>query len=116
MLAPNEIVTQIGPTILKWVVGLTLTGLFGVFMWPFRIARKEWTTLKDNIEATHKELTQQRTNCLSTLQSQGATQIELLTKTVAALDGMKLELAEQTGYLKASLAIPPRRRRVTAKK
>lgn len=85
-------------------------------MWPFRKAHKEWTSLKENIEATHKELVQQRTNCLVTLQSQGATQIELLGKTVAALDGVRLDLAEQTGYLRAPMAIPPRRRRVTAKK
>ncbi len=117
MVVPSEITNQIGPTVLKWIVGLLLTGLFTVVMWPVRKARKEWTALKDNIEATHKELVQQRTNCLTTLQSQGAQQVVLLEKTVSALEGVRIELAAQTGYLQASAALPLRRRRAaTAKK
>lgn len=116
MTPTTDFVTQLGPTVLKWIMGIVLTGLLGVFMWPFRKAHTEWTALKKNIEATHNELVQQRTNCLSTLQTQGATQIDLLGKTVAALDGVRFDLAEQTGYLRASAAQPFRRRRAPVKK
>ena len=89
--------------------------IMGIVLWPFRKARKEWTALKTEQASIRAELVQQRTNCLATLQTQGVTQIELLGKTVAALDGVRLDLAEQTGYLRAMTAQPPRRRR-TAKK
>lgn len=115
-MATPDLVSQLGPLVYKTVVGLVLTGLLGVIMWPFRKARKEWSALKVNIEATHKELVQQRTNCLTTLQEQGAEQIALLVKTVSALDGVRLDLAEQTGFLRAGVAPLPRRRRALAKK
>jgi hypothetical protein len=103
-----EVMHQLGPLALKAAMGLVITGLLGVIMWPFRKAHKEWIALKGDIAATHKELVQQRTNCLNTLQNQGDKQIELLGKTVAALDGVRLELATQTGYLQAA-ALPVRR-------
>jgi hypothetical protein len=109
-----ELLNQLGPLVFKAVVGIILTGLLGVIMWPFRRARKEWVALKDDISATHKELVQQRTNCLSTLQQQGEKQVELLEKTVEVLNGVRIELATQTGYLSA--AQPVLRRRAVAKK
>lgn len=81
-------------------------------MWPVRKAKKEWVALKTNLQETHKELVQQRTNCLTTLQQQGETQIELLGKTVAALDGVRLDLREQMGILR----VPPRARVARRKK
>jgi hypothetical protein len=80
-------------------------------MWPLHKAKKEWSALKEEQSSIHKELVQQRTNCLSTLQSQGDTQIELLGKTVAALDGVRLDLATQTGYMaaQANKEVPRRR-------
>jgi hypothetical protein len=111
----DPIITQVWPTVLKWAGGLALSGLLGAFMWPFRKARSEWTTLKKEQASIHAELVQQRTNCLTTLQSQGVQQIELLGKTVAALDGVRLDLAEQTGYLKAAMVQPIRRRRTPKK-
>lgn len=111
----DPLLTQLAPLALKSIVGLIITGLLGAFMWPFRKARSEWTALKKEQASIHAELVQQRTNCLTTLQSQGVSQIELLGKTVAALDGVRLDLAEQTGYLKAAVVQPIRRRR-TAKK
>lgn len=109
-----ELWNQLGPVVTKSIVGLVISGLLGVIVWPFRKARKEWIILKTSLASTHAELIQQRTNCLTTLQSQGETQIALLGKTVAALDGVRLDLAEQTGYLRASAAQPTRRR--TSKK
>ena len=90
--------------------------IMAIILWPFRKARKEWAALKEEQSSIHAELVQQRTNCLTTLQSQGVTQIELLGKTVAALDGVRLDLAEQTGCLRAMTAQPPRTRRAAAKK
>lgn len=110
-MALPEFVHQLGPLVLKGFVGIVLTGLLGILMYPFRKINKEWKALRGSIEDTHTELTQQRTNCLATLQKQGEEQIILLTRTVSALDGVRLDLAEQTGYLRAST---PRRR--TAKK
>ncbi len=114
-LVADPLFTQVLPSILKWAIGLVLSGLVAVFVWPFRRARKEWNTLKDEQSKIHDELVQQRTNCLTTLQLQGVEQISLLTKTVAALDGVRLDLAEQTGYLRAMTAQPPRRRRIAKK-
>jgi hypothetical protein len=111
----DPVITQVWPTFLKWAAGLALSGLLGAFMWPFRKVRKEWSTLKEEQNKIHAELVQQRTNCLFTLQSQGVQQIELLGKTVAALDGVRLDLAEQTGYLKAAMVQPIRRRRTPKK-
>lgn len=103
---------QIAPSIFKAAVGLVVTGLLGVVMWPFRKAHKEWIALKDEVTATRTELTQQRTNCLSTLQTQGEEQIKLLSKTVEVLEGTRLDIAQQTGYLSAIAAQPARRRAV----
>lgn len=107
-----DLLSQIAPLAIKSVVGLIITG---VIMWPFRKARKEWTALKDEQAAIRTELVQQRTNCLQTLQNQGVEQIALLGKAVSALDGVRIELAEQTGYLKA-FTPAPRTRRAAAKK
>lgn len=107
------------PVIISYVYKAVASAAVGVIMavilWPFRKARKEWLGLTGKLEAVHTELATQRQNCLSTLQSQGESQIELLGKTVAALDGVRLDLAEQTGCLRAMTAQPPRRRRTTKK-
>ena len=113
MFVNPELLNQVGPLFLKTVIGLVITGLLGVAMWPFRLARKEWKALKEEQSAIHTELVRQRENCLSTLQSQGETQIVLLGKMASTLDGVRLDLAEQTGFLRAGFT--PLRRR-TAKK
>jgi hypothetical protein len=87
--------------------------IMGIILWPIRKARTEWAGLKKSLADVHSELKTQRENCLVTLQSQGVTQIELLGKTVAALDGVRLDLREQTGYLRA--AATPVRRRIAKK-
>ena len=65
----EPLVTQVAPTVVKWVIGLILTGLIGVFMYPFRRARAEWIALKEEQGKIHAELVTQRNNCLATLQS-----------------------------------------------
>ncbi len=111
---------MLNPELTQFIYKAAVSAAVGVTMaialWPVRKARKEWIALKDKQDAIHAELVQQRTNCLTTLQSQGVTQIELLGKTVAALDGVRLDLREQTGYLKAAVSQPLSRRRAVAKK
>jgi hypothetical protein len=110
-----DVMSRVIPVVLKTIVSLIIAGLLGVIMWPFRKARKEWITLKEEQSKIHSELVQQRTNCLTTLQNQGVEQIKLLGNTVAALNGVRLDLADQTGYLRAMTAQPPRRRRTDKK-
>ena len=99
-----EVVSALWPYVTKALVGLLIAGIGAAFMWPIRKARKEWVSLKDTTQAIQNELAQQRTNCLTTLQQQGEKQIELLSKAADTLDGVRLDLAEQTGYLRASSA------------
>jgi len=108
----SEFLTQLGPIALRTMVGLVFTGLIGAIMWPVRKAKKEWSKLTTKLDAVHMELVTQRSNCLATLQVQGDTQIELLSKTVAALDGVRLDLREQMGILR----VPPRARVARRKK
>jgi|ERR1700674_932804 len=97
-----EFLNQLGPVFLKTAVSLFLTGLIGVIMWPLKKARKEWSNLTSKLDAVHTELATQRNNCLTKLQGQGETQIELLGKAVAALDGMRLDLRETMGILRVT--------------
>lgn len=105
---------QVSPVI--WIIvnkalfGLAIAGVGAFLMYPFKKARQAWTALSDSVSSVQKELTQQRENCLTTLQTQGTEQVKLLTKVAETLDGVRLDLAEQTGYLRAQSAPAPRRR------
>lgn len=110
------IASQIGPAVLKSVISIVVGGALTLAFWPLRKARKEWAELKKETVNIHSELVQQRTNCLTTLQAQGSTQIELLGKTVSALEGVRLDLAQQIGCLQALTAQPLRVRRRVSKK
>ena len=116
MFVNPDVLNQVGPLLLKAAAGLAITGLIGALMWPFRAARKEWKALKEEQASIHAELVTQRTNCLTTLQTQGDRQIELLGKVADTLTGMALSQAEMTGYCKANTSCAPRLRRRTAKK
>jgi hypothetical protein len=109
----SEFLTQLGPIALRTMVGLVFTGLIGAIMWPVRKTKKEWSKLTTKLDAVHMELVTQRSNCLATLQVQGDTQIELLGKTVAVLDGLRLDTREQTTMLRMGL---PRARARSSKK
>ena len=95
------------------LMSLVVTGVGVLVMWPIRKARKEWISLKDAVVETKRELEQQRTNCLQTLQNQGSEQITLLTKVVDTLDGLRLDTQAQTGFIQGLVASP---RRARAKK
>ena len=98
---------------LKAAVSIVVGGFITMLLWPLRRARTEWITLKEEQGKIYAELVTQRTNCLTTLAQQGDRQIELLGKMASTLDGVRLDLAEQTGFLRAGFT--PLRRR-TAKK
>ena len=110
-----ELFPVLWPYIMKALVGLAIGGLGALFMWPIRKARKEWVSLKKTTEAIQQELAQQRTNCLHTLQNQGDTQIQLLTKMSETLDGVRIDFKEHTGFIQG-LVQSPRRTRAYAKK
>lgn len=107
MLTP-EFSQVAGQIVQKALYGIALAGVGALLMWPLKYVRKEWNEAKEKLDAVQAELAQQRTNCLRTLQDQGVKQIELLTKATDTLDGVRLDLKEQTGFLSASL---PKRRR-----
>jgi hypothetical protein len=86
--------------ILKAIIGLLVTGIGTLLLWPFRKARQEWIGLKKGIAETQAELITQRTNCLSTLQDQGEKQITLLGEAVGVLREIHTSQAEMSGFLK----------------
>lgn len=113
----EPILNQLSPLVFKTLVGIAITGLLGVFMWPFRRMKKEWVALKEEQSLIHEELVKQRTNCLTTLQSQGDRQIELLGDMSKSLNAIALSQAEMTGFCKANACAPTVRiRRASRKK
>jgi hypothetical protein len=107
-----EILEQLGPLAFKALVGIIVTGLLGAFMWPFRKMKKEWQGVKESLAAVHEELSVQRSNHLSHIESNGKQQIELLAKMAESMDGVRLDLREQTTILRMSAP----KMRVTRKK
>ena len=76
--------------------------IMAIILWPFRKARKEWAALKEEQSSIHAELVQQRTNHLTHIEEYGKQQIALLTKACEVLDGVRLDLREQTVILRMS--------------
>ena len=99
----------------KALVTLAVGGLGYIIMFPVRKARAEWISLKETTAKIHEELSQQRTNCLTRLQSQGDEQIKLLGKMADTLDGVRLDFAEHRSYVQG-LVQSPRRVKAYAKK
>ena|ERR1035437_8519612 len=91
----------------KAIIGLAATGVAYLMTYPFRFIMKEWRSLKTSISGMHSELVQQRSNHLEHIQDTGQKQVELLTKVCGTLDGVRIELATQTGFLQAA-ALPRR--------
>ena len=104
-----DLYSALQPYLAKAFVSLVVAGIGALMLWPVRKLRKEWVSLKDAVVATKQELEQQRTNCLATLQTQGDTQITLLTKMSDTLDGVRLDFAEHRSYVQG-LAQNPRTR------
>jgi uncharacterized membrane protein YccC len=95
-----EVTSLLWPHVVKALIGLALTGLGALLMYPIRAIKKEWANLNKKIEAAQEELVHQRTNCLSTLQAQGEKQVTALDKIADTLSLMHLDQKETLGMLR----------------
>ena len=96
----TEVASLLWPHVVKALIGLALTGLGALLMYPIRAIKKEWANLNKKIEAAQEELVHQRTNCLSTLQAQGEKQVTALDKIADTLSLMHLDQKETLGMLR----------------
>lgn len=87
-------------------IGLVITIGGWALMFPVRTLiskiKEAWDSQGKLLREVHAELTTQRTNCLTTLQTQGGKQIEVLEQVASTLNDMHLQQVEMTGYLKGS--------------
>ena len=107
-MVPNFVITFRHELVSSVLISVLLTAV----AWPFRKLKSEWIKATLHLDSITTELTEQRTNCLTTLQRQGDAQVELLGKAVATLDGVRLDFAEQRGFLQSS---PARKRKARRK-
>ena len=110
-----QVTLDIMPYINKALVALVVGALGYIIMFPFRKAKAEFVAIKTAVLETKKELEQQRTNCLTRLQSQGDEQIKLLGKMADTLDGVRVDFKEHTGFIQG-LVQSPRRTKAYSKK
>jgi hypothetical protein len=83
------------------VVSAILVSLFiGGITLPFRKLITAYRETKSKLEDISTELTEQRTNCLNTLQKQGDEQIKLLGKSVDVLQNIQLDNREMLTHLR----------------
>ena len=71
-------------------------------MFPLRSALKNIKDKFNILDEVKEELVTQRTNCLTTLQTQGPRQSEILEKVSDTLQDINMGQAEMSGYLKGS--------------
>lgn len=93
----GNLLTEFGHELVITVI-LSVGGT--MIMWPFRKAKKIFEDVKTSLDQVHTELVTQRSNCLSTLQSQGESQIKVLEKMSDTLSDMHSSQLEMSGYLK----------------
>lgn len=101
--APSAVVPLLSEFKHEAVITILVTIFLAVVSWPWHKAKEEWSSLKERLGEVQTELTTQRNNCLTTLQQQGSVQIGLLTKSVDALNDIKLDNREMVGYLRGKL-------------
>jgi septal ring factor EnvC (AmiA/AmiB activator) len=71
------------------LVSTVLVSVFlGGAMWPIRKVKAAYKETQDALQSISKELSEQRSNCLMTLQQQGDEQVKLLGKAVDVLQEM----------------------------
>ena len=87
------------------VAALAVTAILGVLVFPirtfFKAVRTEWLAATEKLASVERELQMQRTNCLATIQAQGASQIKLQEDTNDILTKMHDSQLEMTGFIKA---------------
>jgi hypothetical protein len=76
-----------------------------ILMFPvrtfFKKIKDSWDGVVSKLNEVYEEMTTQRTNCLTTLQTQGADQVKALQEMSKTLSDMHLDQKELTGFLKA---------------
>jgi len=77
-----------------------VTAFIGAITLPFRKVIAAYKDTKDKLENISTELTEQRTQCLTTLKTQGDAQVVLLTKTVDVLQNIQLDNREMLTHLR----------------
>ena len=88
-----------GQIFTKALIGIAVTGAGALLLYPFRKARKMGSTSNYH-DSAQNELVQQCTNCLTTLQTQGTQQVELLTEVVKTLGEIHLDNSEMLTHLR----------------
>jgi hypothetical protein len=83
----------------KIVVSLVVTAVGGALVWPFKTIKRKIEEFTVELKAVQSELVTQRTNCLTTIQNQGVTQITLLERVADTLDKTHETQIAMSGYI-----------------
>jgi predicted nucleotide-binding protein (sugar kinase/HSP70/actin superfamily) len=76
-----------------------VTAFLGAITMPFRKVMAAYREAKEKLESISKELTEQRTNHLSHIETSNEKQVELLGKMTDVLTDVRLDLRETLGKL-----------------
>jgi hypothetical protein len=82
------------------VITMMVTAFLAAVSYPVRKLKEEWYAFSQKLEDVRTELEVQRSNCLTTLQSQGTEQVKLLTKTVEVLGEIRMDNREMITHLR----------------
>lgn len=97
-------VNIIAPLIREGITSVVLGVAGWLLLFPIKALIKSihtrWAKAVTTLDTVQNELVLQRTNCLTTLQSQGNQQIEILEKVASTLDHIRESQVEMVGYMK----------------
>jgi hypothetical protein len=99
-IASSSAVSLLGQFRHEVVITLMVTAFLAAVSYPFRKAKEEWFALITKLDGVRNELEHQRSNCLTTLQSQGEKQIEFLKQAVDVLTEIRLDNREIVTHLR----------------
>ena len=105
-----EILPVLWPYVLKSLVGLAITGIGALMLYPIRYVKKAYEELLTAVNSTHAELVHQRENHLTHMEASGAEQVKLLSKMSDTLDGVRLDFKEHRAYVQGLVQSPQRPR------
>jgi hypothetical protein len=83
----------------KTVVSLLVAAVGGFLVWPFKTIKRKVEDFTIELKAVQTELVTQRTNCLTTIQNQGAEQIKLLNRVADTLDKTHETQMSMSGFI-----------------
>lgn len=96
MFASTPLLSQL---IDKMFVSFVVTAVGGALVWPFKAIKRKGEELTQELKLMQAELVTQRTNCLTTLQTQGAEQITLLKRVADTLDKTHETQMSMSGFI-----------------